>query len=231
MLINMVIVGLLWRDLKMTISDGLMIMAVLVAPFLAVFVQKKIETWKSQRDMKLWIFKTLMATRGATLSREHVEGLNMIDLEFSDKDKKERVVKQIWKEYLDHLASLPQDPEAQKVSLQAWSEKNSEYLAALLKAMGSCFGYDFDKVQLKKGIYSPEGHARYQDEQRLLRFLGLEVLSGRKPLRTLTSIIPAKKEAVASGQEQQKTSPDIMHGEKDFTMPIKKDNAGQPSGE
>lgn len=73
----------------MTISDILMIIAVLVAPFFAVYVQKKIETWKSQRDTKLWIFKTLMATRGATLSPQHVQALNMIDLEFSDKDKKE----------------------------------------------------------------------------------------------------------------------------------------------
>ena len=74
----------------MTISDILMILAVLLAPFLAVYVQKKIETWKSQRDTKLWIFKTLMATRGATLSPQHVQALNMIDLEFSGKDKKKK---------------------------------------------------------------------------------------------------------------------------------------------
>lgn len=67
----------------MTISDGLMILAVLVAPFLAVFAQKQIELWREQRSRKLWVFKTLMATRGRALSLEHVQALNVIDLEFT----------------------------------------------------------------------------------------------------------------------------------------------------
>ena len=211
----------------MTISDTFMIIAVLVAPFLAVSVQKKIEAWKSQRDTKLWIFKTLMATRGSTLSTNHVQALNMIDLEFTDKDKKEKEVKRIWKEYLDHLASLPKDPEAQKTALPAWSEKNTEYLAELLQAMGSCFGYDFDKVHIKRGIYSPEAHARDEFEQRALRFYALEVLSGRKPLSTLTSIIPSNEEAAAFGQKLQESLSDYIDGKKDFTVRIKKGRAEQ----
>ena len=209
----------------MTISDILMILAVLLAPFLAVYVQKKIETWKSQRDTKLWIFKTLMATRGATLSPQHVQALNMIDLEFSDKDKKEKEVKLIWKEYLDHLASLPKDPEASKAALPAWSEKNSDYLAELMQAMGVCFGYDFDKVHIKRGIYSPEGHARNEFEQRALRFFALEVLSGRKPLSIQTSIIPSDEEAAAFGRKLQQGLADYIDGKKDLTVRINKENA------
>lgn len=55
----------------MTISDGLLIVAVLLAPFLAVFAQRQIELWREHRQRKLWVFKTLMATRGRTLSPEH----------------------------------------------------------------------------------------------------------------------------------------------------------------
>ena len=66
----------------MTISDGLMIIAILIAPFLAVFAQRQIDLWREQRQRKLWVFKTLMATRGRTLSPEHVQALNMIELEF-----------------------------------------------------------------------------------------------------------------------------------------------------
>ena len=209
----------------MTISDWLMIIAVLVAPFLAVYVQKKIETWKSQRDTKLWIFKTLMATRGATLSSQKVQALNMIDLEFSDKEKKEKEVKRIWKEYLDHLASLPKDPEQQKAALPAWSEKNNDYLAELLQAMGSCFGYEFDKVHIKRGIYSPEGHTRDEIEQKALRFYALEILSGRKPLSTMASIMPANEEAAAFGQKLQQSLSDYIDGKKDFTVRIKEGKA------
>jgi len=211
----------------MTISDILLIIAVLVAPFLAVFVQKKIETWKIKRDTKLWIFKTLMATRGATLSSQHVQALNMIDLEFSDKDKKEKEVKRIWKEYLDHLASLPKDPESSKAALPSWIEKNSEYLADLLQAMGACFGYDFDKVHIKRGIYSPEGHTKDELEQRALRFFALEVLSGKKPLLTQTSIIPSDEDAAAFGRKLQQSLADYIDGKKDLNVRIKKENADQ----
>ncbi len=209
----------------MTISDTLMILAVLVAPFLAVYAQKKIETWKSQRDTKLWIFKTLMATRGATLSPMHVQALNMIDLEYSDRNKGEKEVKRIWKEYLDHLASLPQDQDKQKAALPGWSEKNSEYLSELLQAMGHCFGYDFDKVQIKKGIYSPEGHAKDEYEQRALRLFALELLSGRRPL--LTSAVPANEEAAAFVKKIQEGISDFIDGKADFKVTVKKEHSEQ----
>src|SRR5882672_5339364 len=119
-----------------TITDGLLITSTLLSPFLAVFVQKKIEEWREAKNAKLWIFKTLMSTRTATLSVNHVQALNMIDLEFSDTKKHEKEVKRIWKEYLDNLASLPKEPEAQKAAIGPWSMKNEDYLADLLVAMG-----------------------------------------------------------------------------------------------
>lgn len=208
----------------MTFSDGLLIIAVLVAPFLAVFVQKQIENWKSKRDMKLWIFKTLMATRGATISEQHVQALNMIDLEFSDKNKKEKEVKRIWKEYLDHLASLPKDPEEQKAALPSWSEKSNDYLSELLQAMGRCFGYDFDKVHIKRGIYTPEGHTQVEIEQRALRFYALQVLTGKNPISTQTSLIPPDEEAAVFGQKVQQSISDLIDGKREFKVTVKKDH-------
>jgi len=64
----------------MTISDWLMISAVLTGPILAVQVQKFIESWREAKQRKIYIFKTLMATRGTTLSPRHVEALNIIDV-------------------------------------------------------------------------------------------------------------------------------------------------------
>lgn len=68
----------------MSLTDLITIVALLVAPFLAVFAQKQIEIWREKKSTKVWIFKTLMATRGRTLSLEHVQALNMIDLEFNN---------------------------------------------------------------------------------------------------------------------------------------------------
>ncbi|HEY9172256.1 MAG TPA: DUF6680 family protein [Verrucomicrobiae bacterium] len=204
----------------MTISDSLMMFAVLIAPFLAVFAQKQIENWRTKRDTKLWIFKTLMATRGATLSFNHVQALNMIDLEFSDRNLKEKEVKRIWKEYLNHLGSLPTDPEQKKAALPTWSDKRDDYLAGLLEAMGKCFGYDFDKVYIKKGIYSPEGHAQDELEQRAMRFFLLQVLQGQRRFPIAATLEPADEAAAKFGKKYQKSIIEVLEGKSDLKVTI-----------
>ena len=67
----------------MTIADGLMIGAVLLAPLVAIQVQKILEGWKEINERKERVFKTLMSTRARRLDHSHVEALNMIDLVFT----------------------------------------------------------------------------------------------------------------------------------------------------
>ncbi len=73
----------------MNLNDGLMILAVLFSPFLAVFAQRKIDLAREKRGHRLWIFRTLMATRGNRLSLDHVQALNSIEL-FFDEPKKDK---------------------------------------------------------------------------------------------------------------------------------------------
>ena len=155
----------------MTISDWIMIVAVLLGPILAVQVQKLIEAWRERRSRKVSIFKTLMATRGTPLSPRHVEALNMIDLEFSPKKKKEKNIIDAWKIYLDHLHSLNlgyDDPDY-RFKMDTWTSRSHELLTDLLYAMASCLGYEFDKVHLKKGSYTPQGHIDIEMEQNFIR--------------------------------------------------------------
>lgn len=85
----------------MQIQDWLMILAVLAGPIVAVQLTRFVDNKKEQRERKLAIFKTLMATRAYSVSPQHVEALNRIDLEFLNKNKKERNVVYSWKRYLD----------------------------------------------------------------------------------------------------------------------------------
>jgi len=66
----------------MTISDWLVIVAIFLAPLFAVRVQKYIENNQEKRNRKLTLFRTLMKTRAFPLNPQHVEALNMIDIEF-----------------------------------------------------------------------------------------------------------------------------------------------------
>ena len=46
--------------------------------------------------------------------------------------------------------------------------------------MGRSLGYEFDEVQIKKGVYYPMGLGSVEQEQHALRRLLLEVLLGKR---------------------------------------------------
>ena len=194
----------------MTISDILMIFAVLLAPLVAVHVQKRLEYFREQRQRKMSIFKTLMATRAATVSIEHVQALNMIDLEFQG--GKYNLVRDAWRTYLDHLASFPKEDQ-QKERQVLWAEKNRDLLARLLIEMGKSLGYSFDEVHVKKGIYSPQAHAQQEEEQILLRRGLLAMIFGDRAVRMEVTRFPYDEEAVEEQRELWSAMKRVLSGE------------------
>lgn len=161
-------------------ADVLMIVAVLSAPIVAVQVQRWVEDYRRKSDRKEWIFKTLMATRAETLSRDHVNALNMIDLEYYE-DKKGRSVVHKWREYLDHLGSYPPENSTDE-DRKRWSERKDGLLVDLLQEMAHRLGYKFDKVLLKKGLYSPRAYSDNELEQMAIRRGLVELLHGQRSL-------------------------------------------------
>lgn len=164
----------------MTISDWLVISAIIIAPILAVQVQKLIEKGHEKKTKKMQVFKTLMSTRATPLSVFHVEALNMIDIEFYD-DKK---VTDAWKLLLDNFASYPQDvgdPQYQ-TKLDSCSEKSKELLTDLLYEMAQSLDYSFNKVHLKRGAYIPKGHADIITDQEFIRKSLIGVFLGQVPI-------------------------------------------------
>ncbi|MEC9267067.1 MAG: DUF6680 family protein [Pseudomonadota bacterium] len=158
-------------------AEILTILAIFFGPIAAVQVQKWLDSYRESRSRRIEVFKTLMATRAAAISKDHVQALNMIDLEFNS--KKYIQVTRAWKTYLDHLSSFPKENQNQQ---GYWSEKRIDYLAALLEEMGKSLGYQFDQVHIKKGIYAPEAHGKLETEQELMRKGVLELLSGERNL-------------------------------------------------
>lgn len=204
----------------MTTSDWIMIFAVLLAPLVAVQAQKWLEHYREERERKLRIFKTLMATRAATVSPDHVQALNMIDLEFND--KKYKNVTLSWKTYLDHLGNFPKDDEkAQPV----WSDKMADLLAKLLQEMGKSLGYEFDEVHIKKGIYSPEAHARVEDENMLLRKGLLRLLYGDGSLKMDVQSFPFSDEEAQEQKEIRQALKAILDGSNEFPVSVSNKDA------
>ena len=53
-------------------SDALLVLATLLGPVLAVQAQKFVERWREANERRHGVFKTLMATRAARLSPDHI---------------------------------------------------------------------------------------------------------------------------------------------------------------
>lgn len=170
----------------MNVADWLMIIAVVIAPIAAVQVQKLLERGREKRYRKIALFQSLMATRSARVSLEHVRALNMIDIEFYEQhkiafipwqSKRDKSVREAWKAYHDHLNTQYDEDQ-----FKAWCDKGDELFTDLLHAIACALNYDFDKVLLKRGVYSPIAHGNEELYQQLIKGNFLDIVSGKKPL-------------------------------------------------
>ncbi|MFC6670154.1 DUF6680 family protein [Marinobacterium aestuariivivens] len=164
----------MFESLDMATKDWVTVGAVLLGPVLAVQAQKFLEALRERRSRRLTIFKTLMSTRAERLSKEHVQSLNMIDIEFYGRRilgtryqmPTEKNVTNAWKNYNDHL-----NRRSEYDSVDSWVRDGDTLCTKVLYQMSVALGYDFDEVQLKRDCYRPEAHVNIENAQ-------LDVLTG-----------------------------------------------------
>jgi len=185
------------------LKDWTVITATILGPILAVQAQKAVEALREHRTRKTSLFGQLMATRASRVSSEHVRALNMIDLVFygertlgvQRRSSKEQRVLDAWKEYLDHLNNKVEDE-----SVQLWVTQGDELFINLLYAVALDIGYKFDRVQLKRGAYSPRAHGDLEAESAELRRATLSLLTGQHPLKMNVVALPIDPDAVAANK-------------------------------
>ena len=202
-----------------TISDWLMMLAVIAGPILAVQIQKFIDRRNESRDKKLKVFRDLMTTRASTLAFQHVSALNMVGLEFNG--KKYNKVVSAWKTYIDHLNSFPnEDENLQKI----WSEKKNDQLSDLLYEMGESLGFDFDKVHIKKAGYFPQAYADQENEQNFIRGQLVDVFLGKKSIPMSVVQFPVDNEAMNTQKELHGLMKEHFEGKRSIPVSIEDKN-------
>jgi hypothetical protein len=155
---------------SITISDWLIILATISGPILAVQAQKFIERARARHDQRLSIFYRLMAYRATQLAPERIQALNMIDLEFrrnrfGRQSSKDMAVTTAWKNLLDELNGGISDTVTDPTTIGAWQRRCDDLSVDLLFALSKALGYEFSKVELKRGIYYPRGHVAREASQ------------------------------------------------------------------
>lgn len=203
----------------MSMSDWMMVVAVLMAPFLAVHVQKRLELLREKRQRKMNVFLALMGTRAARVSPSHVQALNMIDTEFygrkilwfTYRSRSEKAIVESWKLYRDHLNnSAPSDDKEPA----GWLQRADDLFTDLLYMMAQSLGYDFDKVHVKRGAYSPVAHGDVEREQRAISKNLADILSGTKPIPMQLVSFPGSEEALDKQKELQQRIVEYLDGKR-----------------
>lgn len=151
------------------------ILAIIAGPILALWIQRISERRRDQLNRKVVIFKELMATRATRLSPRHVDALNAIEVEFTERAG-DRAVLEAWRLYLDHLRTDDAG------DLPRWLDKQTDLLVDLLHEMARALEYDFSEVSLKQNVYSPLAHGELEADQYLLRKYVVEMLDGQRPI-------------------------------------------------
>lgn len=203
--------------------EWFIILATIIGPILAVQAQKFVERTRERRQHKLRIFYSLMATRAARVSPDHVQALNMIDIEFYGsrifglrlQSKKEKKVVETWRIYHDHL-----NQHFEPATLSAWAARGEELFTDVLHAMSITLGYEFDVVQLKRGIYTPRAHGEQENAQLMIRDSLLKILSGEKALPMAVTSFPTSQELFNRQCEIQKALLEYLSGERTVKVSI-----------
>lgn len=182
----------------MGLNEWLLIGGTMIGPVLAVQAQKWLERSREKEGRRIWIFSTLMATRNARLSPDHVRALNSIDLTFSTprllgvvrRAADDQVVLDAWNEYRRHLNNPPAGNPPLEANMTRWGSQGDELFVNLLERLAKATRYVFDRDQIRSGNYWPQAHGLIELENQVSRKLLLEVLSGQRSLAMDIRSIP-----------------------------------------
>jgi len=136
------------------------IFATLCGPIIAVRLTRYLDDRAATRRRRATTFRSLMATRAATISPEHVGALNTAEVDFYGVKPVETALEN----YIGHLNKPPRDdaPEPDKV---AWVERQRDLFAVLLAKMAVALGITKGEIQIRQGGYYPKGWADREAKQ------------------------------------------------------------------
>lgn len=135
------------------------VLATFFGPVAALIITLIRDERTQKYNRRLYVFRVLMSTRKIAISNEHVNALNLIEVDFY-KCKK---VEAAWKSYLDHLNTrVPIEDEAASM---AWGETKERRLAELLFQMAKVLKFDISALDMFRGGYAPMGWAHKEQRQ------------------------------------------------------------------
>ena len=154
--------------------DILTIVAIIVGPIAAVLITRLLDRRNERKRRQNEILTSLMRTRAARLSAEHVGALNIIQLEFHAKEP----IITAYQNYIEHLGTpLPPVDEQSR-----FFEQREGLFLTLINEIAKHLHYTFDKRDLDTLSYSPKGWHDQETVQIQNSFMLAELLTGKRAL-------------------------------------------------
>ena len=179
--------------MQWTTIETVTVVALFAGPLLAILVARHLEQRRAKRERRMDVFRTLMRTRASRLSSDHVAALNLVEIEFQDKEE----VIDAWNKYFEHLSSQhPRKadeeilPSTSKEEIQVREERYNKRLAdsrnvlvtKLLHEIAKTLKYKLESLEILGGGYAPQGWAEIEFQQGLIRQYGVDLYYGRRAL-------------------------------------------------
>ncbi|MFM0035972.1 DUF6680 family protein [Paraburkholderia strydomiana] len=174
--------------------------AIVAATFLGPIFAVGLTLWRESASRKyqrrLHVFRTLMATRKQGILPDHVNALNLVEVDFY----KCKEVERAWKSYLDHLnnSGRPED--------DAWRKIRDERLAELLFQIGVVLKIEIPALDIYKGGYAPMGWAHKDARSN-------EVLDYFHDMAAGTKVFPIWLKGVTPPDQQGVAPPPVQPAE------------------
>ncbi len=204
------------------------VIAILLAPIIALQVQTRLDAAKEKSQRKLIIFKTLIATYTTRVSPDHVQALNMINIEFYGNES----VLGSWRLYQQHLTTPDIQANNTSISIeerekaaQQWLETGNNLFINLLVDMSNEVGFPFDKPTLSKGVYYPIAQEKIEIENKILREGLLKIICNGEPLSMNVTAFPINQEALDKQNKLQDSLLDYYDGKKSVKVIVEEKNS------
>lgn len=147
-----------------------------LGPIFAVSITLWRESVRELRSRRLHVFRVLMSTRGSALSHEHVNALNLIEVDFYDC----KGVITAWQSYKGHLDHGANPDTAQ------WGETRDSLLAKLLSEIGNVLKFGIPAIDIFKGGYAPIAWLRQENLERGALLFVKDLFDGKRSLPVST---------------------------------------------
>jgi uncharacterized protein DUF6680 len=151
------------------------IFAIYLGPIRAVEISRRNDVEREASRRRREIFASLMRTRNAALTPDHVWAINLVQVEFGNDEN----VIRTYKSYMAILAEVLPEPGP---ALSAFLQKRRDLFFDLLHEIAKAVGFNLDKRDLDRAGYVPIGWEAEQNEMRLFRQAMIELLSGKRGL-------------------------------------------------